>query len=124
MLRTLAFFILHHYTDFTKGQKDARYILRRLEESGKDEISKRDLFKLVQGRLRRVDAMTPGLAELVKRGYICIQKNSTGGRPTEKIRINPIAQKTQNSQKILQGREQPLKCCENGEGSQFYDDLL
>ena len=81
------FYFTPLYRLYHKGQKDARYILRRLEESGKDEISKRDLFKLVQGRLRRVDAMTPGLAELVKRGYICIQKNSTGGRPTEKITV-------------------------------------
>ena len=77
----------------SQSEKDAKYILRRLIESGKAEISKRDLFNLAKGRIHKVDMLKPGLEELKRRGYICVSKNSTGGRPTEKIRLNPLAQK-------------------------------
>ena len=103
----------------SQEEKDAKFILRRLMETGKDEISKRDLFNLVKGRLRKVDAMQPGLDELERRSYIRRQKSNTGGRPTEKIRLNPLAQKEQKSQKVLPSLEEQRNCCENDENPQF-----
>lgn len=81
----------------TEGQdtKDAKYILKRLEADGRTEISKRDLYDLCKGRLTQVEDMGPGLRVLVERGYIAIEtiKNGRRGRPTEKVRINPLYQK-------------------------------
>lgn len=77
--------------------KDAKYILRRLR--GQAEISKRDLFQLCNGRFRCVEDMEPGLKTLIERGYLAIETRKTGGRPTEKIYLNPQLQKVQSLQK-------------------------
>lgn len=69
--------------------KDARYILKRMLATGQQQISKRDLFRQCDGRIRTVEGMEPGLKVLADRGYICIDKVNTGGRPTEKIILNP-----------------------------------
>ena len=81
----------------TEGQdsKDAKYILKRLEADGRTEISKRDLYQLCNGKFKDVDSMDPGLNVLTGRGYVRIDKVKTGGRPTEKIYINPKLQKVQ-----------------------------
>lgn len=78
-------------------EKDAKYILRRLQADGRAEISKRDLHQLCRGRIKRAEDIEPGLAELVQRGYIAIETVKTGerGRPTEIVQINPITQNTQ-----------------------------
>lgn len=68
-------------------EKDAKYILKRLRTAGVDEISKRSLFDLCKGKLKDVDSMTPGLRVLVDRGYIRIERQNTGGRPSEKIYV-------------------------------------
>ena len=65
-------------------EKVAKYILKRMEADGRMELSKRDLLRLCQ-RFHNADDMEPGLAELIKRGYIRIDKVSTGGRPTEMV---------------------------------------
>lgn len=75
--------------------KDAKYILKRLMKDGRQQLSKRDLFQLCDGKIRNVEGMGPGLKVLVDRGYIRIDKVSTGGRPTEMIFINPEVQKVQ-----------------------------
>lgn len=72
--------------------KDAKYILKRLMKDGRQQLSKRDLFQLCDGKIRNVEGMGPGLKVLVDRGYIRIDKVSTGGRPTEMIFINPEVQ--------------------------------
>lgn len=74
----------------TQAEKDAKYILRRLEESGKGEISKRDLLRVCQ-RFRSAKELNPGVEVLVSRGYIRLTKMTkmTKGRPTEKIELNP-----------------------------------
>lgn len=81
--------------------KDAKYILKRMKEDGKTEISKRDLYQLCNGKFSNVESMEAGLNVLVKRGYLCISKVKTGGRPTEKIYMNPELQKVQKLQKPL-----------------------
>lgn len=89
--------------------KDAKYILKRIDESGLHEISKRDLFDLCRNKngMEKVEGMDPGLNELVRRGYIRIFKANTksqnpqnpqnpqnlqnkGGRPSWIIEVNPI----------------------------------
>jgi len=82
--------------------RDAKYILRRLDSTGKTEISKRDLYRLCMGTrsFETVDKMDPGLDVLVKRGYIRIDKDpadkndkidkSPRGRPrSPMIYVNP-----------------------------------
>ena len=75
--------------------KDAKYILKRMKEDGKTETSKRDLYQLCHNRFPNVENMDACLSILVKRGYICIGKEKTGGRPTEKIKLNPQLQNIQ-----------------------------
>lgn len=65
-------------------EKDAKYILKRLEADGRTELSKRNLLRLCQ-RFHNMEDMEPGLAELVKRGYARVDKAQTGGRPTETV---------------------------------------
>ncbi|WP_313132803.1 YfjI family protein [Anaerocolumna sp.] len=75
-----------------KETKDAKYILKRIDKRDKRDksITKRELFRLCDGRFKKVEDMQPGLDELVKHGYIRIYKNNTtGGRPTEVIEMNP-----------------------------------
>ena len=75
--------------------KDAKYILKRMKEDGRAEISKRDLYQLCNGKFSNVENMDACLSVLVKRGYLCVKKVKTRGRPTEKISINPELQKVQ-----------------------------
>lgn len=82
--------------------KDAKYILKRLNESGLHTISKRDLFDRCRGRtgMEKVEGMEPGLNELIQRGYIRVfkarpesqnpQNPQKGGRPSWMIEVNPI----------------------------------
>ena len=81
-------------------EKDAKYILKRLEADGRMELSKRDLHQLCRGKIKRVEDMEPGIVELCKRGYIVVEVVKTGerGRPTEIVKVNPITQKSQNTQ--------------------------
>ena len=51
-------------------QADARYLWRRIEGTGRDEISKRDLFQLCKGKFKRVEEMEPALQALKEMGYI------------------------------------------------------
>lgn len=75
--------------------KDAKYILKRLDSTGKTEIKKRDLYHLCQKRtgMETVEGMDPGLNELVRRGYI-------------RIESDPALQNLQNLQKS-RGRGRP-----------------
>lgn len=95
-----AYFLSHAQAAFRvmglsepKAEKDAKYILKRLQTVGKNEISKRDLFQLCRGHFQGADEMEPGIRELMERGYIAIETIRTGGRgrPTEMIKINPAA---------------------------------
>lgn len=80
---------------FTMGAdetvSDARYLLQKVQ--GEDGITKRELFRRCHGHFSKVEDMAPAVNELVDRGYIRIDKEETGGRPTEIIKINPMCQK-------------------------------
>lgn len=94
--------------------KDAKYILKRLDSTGRTEISKRDLWKLCKDRvgMEKVEGMEPGLEVLIKRGYIKIekapadqnpqnpQKPQRGGRPSYMIYVNPIYTKMKEGGKL------------------------
>ena len=70
--------------------ENARYLWRRIESSGQDEMSKRDLFRLCKGRFKRVEDMEPALQTLITMGYVRERELSTGGRPTKKLIFNPM----------------------------------
>ena len=69
--------------------ESARYLWRRIESSGQDEMSKRDLFRLCKGKFKRVEDMEPALQTLITMGYVREMDISTGGRPTKKLFFNP-----------------------------------
>lgn len=75
----------------TPEEKDAKYILKRIRAAGLYDTTKRELFRQCDGKMRTVEEMEPGLKVLADRGYIRVDKVSTGGRPTEKIIFNPEA---------------------------------
>lgn len=84
-----------------QATKDAKYILKRLDDVGESEINKRDLWRMCDGHLDSTEVFNQGLGILLKRGYICIESRATGGRPTEIIHIRPeyLRQKVQKGQK-------------------------
>lgn len=91
------FFLDHALTAFgecgaadTQDEQDAKYILKRIDSTGKAEVTKRELQRLCRGKFSKAEKMEPGLEELKERGYICIETIHTGGRPTEKIILNPL----------------------------------
>lgn len=69
--------------------EDARYLWRRIESLNQDSVSKRDLFNICKGHFRKVELMEPAIQALVSMGYIKELAESTGGRPTKKIFVNP-----------------------------------
>lgn len=69
----------------------ARYLWKRISSTGRDEMSKRDLFNTCKGRYRRVEDMEPALQMLVSMGYLREIEVPTGGRPTKKLFVNPRA---------------------------------
>ena len=74
---------------------DAKYLWRRIKADGRPEISKRDLYNQCKGKFRKVEQMEPALQTLVNMGYVKITTASTGGRPTQKIVVNPLEQNPQ-----------------------------
>ena len=69
--------------------ENARYLWGRIQRSGQDEMSKRDLFRLCKGKFKRVEDMEPALQILITMGYVREVELSTGGRPTKKLFFNP-----------------------------------
>lgn len=69
--------------------EDAKYVLRRVREAGKTELSKRDLYRLCHGHFATAESMEPALTVLEEHSYIRIVEIKTGGRPTKKLVRNP-----------------------------------
>lgn len=100
--------------------KDAKYILKRIDSTGQTEISKKELFDLCRKKegFEQVEYMDPILNLLIDHGYIRMEKVKTGGRPTEKVILNPeyLTQKAQKAQK-------PVKWVYNAElGADILED--
>ena len=49
---------------------DAKYILARIQQQNKEEISRRELFHLCQRRFRNVKEMLPLISTLIDMGYL------------------------------------------------------
>ncbi len=67
---------------------EANYILKRLQAGGELETSKRELLRSCK-RFKKADDMAPALELLEERNYLRRELVQTGGRPTERIFVNP-----------------------------------
>lgn len=72
-------------------EKDAKYILRRLDTIEGDSTSVKSLYDLCQKKkgFETMELFREVLDLLVSRGYLYIETVATGGRPSEKVYINP-----------------------------------
>jgi len=68
---------------------DALYLLRRIKRHGQKEIKKQKIWRAVMSRFRKAERLDEILQFLEGRGYLRVEKNATGGRPAETIKINP-----------------------------------
>lgn len=75
---------------------DAKYLLKRILNTGKDEISKRDLFNICKGKFEKVEKMEPALQMLIDMGYVAEETQNTGGRPSVKIIVNPYSKSSKS----------------------------
>lgn len=77
-----------------EDHENARYLWRKLRECGQDEISKRDLFRLVRGKFKKADDIETPLSVLAEYGYIRIEemeRRGAGRKASPKIKVNPLA---------------------------------
>lgn len=77
-----------------EGIEDAKYLWRRLVNSGQTEMSKRDLFRLVRGKFKKTESMEAPLHILVEYGYIRLEdleRDGAGRKASPTIKINPLA---------------------------------
>ena len=74
-----------------KDANEAKYVLKRLKQSGKNNITKSDLFQSCRGQYKKIEEMDNAIKILEDSNYIKIseQKNGQKGRPSTKITLNP-----------------------------------
>ena len=80
-----------------RDEADAKYLLKRMVETGQTEISRRDLFKVCQSHFGKAEAITAGLTRLEDMGYIRETEKTTGGRPSKMIMLNPLTNGTERT---------------------------
>ncbi|MEA4955884.1 MAG: YfjI family protein [Pseudoflavonifractor sp.] len=68
---------------------DAKYLWHRIESTGQNEITKRDLYQLSKGKFKTVEELDPVVSMLSEMGYIREIEQKTGGRPSKKLIVNP-----------------------------------
>ena len=85
----------------TQEERDAKYILSKIDSTGKMEMTLRDVYQMCKDKrgMERKEGMIPGLEYLIKQGFIRVEKVSIksqnplnsrkGGRPSEMIYVNP-----------------------------------
>jgi len=79
--------------------ENAKYLWRQITSKGGAEMSKRDLFRLVRGKFKKVESLDAPLHVLVEYGYIRIEKverdgdgkKVAGRKASPMIKINPLA---------------------------------
>jgi hypothetical protein len=76
-----------------ESSSDAKYVWKKIEGTGKSEISKRDLFQLCKGKFKRVERLDASLQVLAEMGYIRTEEVLTGGRSTVKVHVNPLSKR-------------------------------
>lgn len=71
--------------------EDAKYLLKRLRNTGKSEITKQELLKLTNGKFPKVEIVEPVIDKLIEMNYIKRSQIQSGkrGRPSEIIVLNP-----------------------------------
>ena len=79
---------------------DAKYLLKRILNTGKDEISKRDLWQICKGKFKKVEEMEPALQMLIDMGYVAEETQNTGGRPSVKIIVNPYTKIPKSTKRV------------------------
>ncbi len=83
-----------------EAQESAKYLWRRIEATRQSAITQRDLFDLCKGKFKKVENMTPALQTLVNMGYVRVEEQSTGGRPSKKIVVNPMSKSSRSSKRV------------------------
>lgn len=72
-------------------QAEARYLWRRIQAHGGQEITKTDLIQLTRGHYQKTEDMEPAITTLEEMNYIRRVRKSQGrGRPKEIILVNPL----------------------------------
>ena len=69
------------------AEQSARYLLEKLKCL--TEISRRDLHQKCRGRFKLAADIDEPLHELEERGYVRINRISTGGKPSVSVQVNP-----------------------------------
>lgn len=86
-------------------QKQAMYILKQIQKEYNIELSKRDIFNLCRGRIKKVEHMDKGLELLEEYGYIqriiqvnnsAFEENKRGRKPSIAYAINPYLYEKSN----------------------------
>jgi len=78
------------FTGEDERNNNALYLLRRIKRYGQRNITKTKMWHGVKARFKTVDSLNELLQFLEERGYIKIEKQPTGGRPAEVIKVNPV----------------------------------
>lgn len=74
----------------TEGMEAAREIIKHIRRGTiQDGVSVRDLWRPQWSRLTTSDEVKAGLDILTEYDWLTVQKVSTGGRPSETVRLNP-----------------------------------
>lgn len=73
-----------------KDLEEARYLWKRIESTGQERISKRDLIRLCHGKFKKAEEMEPAMQVLVEMNYIQRIYEQTRGKPKEFIILNPV----------------------------------
>jgi len=68
---------------------NALYLVRRIKRYGQKKITKTKMWGGVKRRFTTADNLNDVLQLLEEKGYVKVEKQSTGGRPAEVIRFNP-----------------------------------
>jgi hypothetical protein len=68
----------------------ALYLIGRIKKYGKAQVTKRKMWQSIRKKFGTVEYLDEILKFLQERSYIKVEKVSTGGRPSEVIRINPL----------------------------------
>ena len=75
-------------------QAEAKYLWRRIQAHGGQEISKNDIIQLTKGHFQKAEDMEPAITALEELNYIRRVRKSQGrGRPKEIILVNPYSVK-------------------------------
>jgi len=82
----------HSYKVFAgedERNNDAIYLLRRITKYRQRQVAKQKMWQGTKSKFRTMERLNEILNFLEERGYLRVEKNSTGGRPADYIKVNP-----------------------------------